>query len=90
VRRRQRSKTLSIPPARAAPERLLRRDHCSVFLGERDHCCAIATWPERQASPTAAIIDCQSVKNGEKEGRIDPHGFDAGKLIKGKKRHLLV
>src|SRR3984957_13076440 len=22
--------------------------------------------------------------------RIDPHGFDAGKLIKGKKRHLLV
>src|SRR5246127_961378 len=22
--------------------------------------------------------------------RIDPHGFDAGKLIKGKKRHILV
>ena len=22
--------------------------------------------------------------------RIDPHGFDAGKLIKGKKRHVLV
>ena len=21
---------------------------------------------------------------------IDPHGFDAGKLIKGKKRHILV
>ena len=23
-------------------------------------------------------------------GRTDPHGFDAGKLIKGKKRHILV
>jgi hypothetical protein len=21
---------------------------------------------------------------------LDPHGFDAGKLIKGKKRHILV
>ena len=25
-----------------------------------------------------------------KRGNIDPHGFDAGKLIKGKKRHILV
>ncbi|MFZ0207099.1 MAG: IS5 family transposase [Roseiarcus sp.] len=45
----------------------------------------------REASPTAAIIDSQSVKSAEKGGfSIDPHGFDAGKKIKGKKRHILV
>jgi transposase len=53
----------------------------------------------RDASPTAAIIDSQSVKSSEKGGRwIDPHGFDAGKKrqrrrcaeIKGKKRDILV
>jgi transposase len=45
----------------------------------------------RQASPTAAIIDAQSVKSAEKAGAsIDPHGYDAGKKVKGKKRHLLV
>ena len=45
----------------------------------------------REASPTAAIIDSQSVKSAEKGGaRIDPNGFDAGKKIKGKKHHLLV
>jgi len=46
---------------------------------------------EREASPTACVIDSQSVKSAEKRGSfVDPHGFDAGKLIKGKKRHLLV
>ena len=46
---------------------------------------------KHEASPTAAIIDSQSVKSAEKRGPcIDPHGFDAGKKIKGKKRHLLV
>src|ERR1700678_1169090 len=46
---------------------------------------------QRKASPTAAIIDSQSVKSAEKGGAcIDPHGYDAGKKIKGKKRHILV
>ena len=46
---------------------------------------------QREASPTAAIIDSQSVKSAEKGGRaFDPHGYDAGKKIKGKKRHILV
>ena len=45
----------------------------------------------REASPTACVIDSQSVKSTEKGGRnIDPPGYDAGKKIKGKKRHLLV
>src|SRR6202051_875675 len=29
-------------------------------------------------------------KRGKRGACIDPHGFDAGKLIKGKKRHFLV
>jgi len=45
----------------------------------------------RKASPTVAIIDSQSVKSAEKGGgEIDPAGYDPGKKIKGKKRHLLV
>jgi transposase len=45
----------------------------------------------REASPTVAIVDAQSVKSAEKGGaHIDPHGYDAGKKIKGKKRHVLV
>jgi transposase len=45
----------------------------------------------KEPEPTACVIDSQSVKSAEKGGdSIDPHGFDAGKLIKGKKRHILV
>jgi transposase len=41
---------------------------------------------DRGPSPTAAIIDSQSVKSAEKGGAcIDPNGYDAGKKIKGKK-----
>ena len=29
-------------------------------------------------------------KRGKRGASIDPHGFDGGKLIKGKKRHVLV
>ena len=30
------------------------------------------------------------MKSAEKGGCIDPHGYDAGKKVKGKKRHILV
>ena len=44
---------------------------------------------DRPASPTACVIDSQSVKSAEKGGaHIDPCGYDAGKKIKGKKRHI--
>ena len=40
----------------------------------------------REASPTAAIIDSQSVKSAKRALRIDPSGYDAGKKVIGKKR----
>src|SRR6478672_2218176 len=38
-------------------------------------------------APSAAILDAQSVKMADQPGE---RGFDAGKKVKGRKRHLLV
>jgi transposase len=41
----------------------------------------------REASPTAGVMDSQSVKTTESGG---PRGFDAGKKINGRKRHIVT
>ncbi len=41
----------------------------------------------RQVAPTAAIVDSQTVKTPDQAGEC---GYDAGKKIKGRKRHLAV
>jgi putative transposase len=41
----------------------------------------------RKAQPSAGIIDSQSIKT---TGVGGPHGYDGGKKINGRKRHLLV
>lgn len=52
------------------------------------HARLAAMWREREkrdANPTAAVIDSQSVRTSPQGG---PKGFDAGKKVKGRKRHI--
>ena len=52
--------------------------HARLAMMWREH-------EQRDANPTAAIIDSQSVRTSAQGG---PKGFDANKKVKGRKRHL--
>ena len=61
-------------------------DSTWAVLNDTLRICARAS-EGRDAQPSAAIMDSQSVKSDGHGGEV---GFDAGKKIKGRKRHILV
>src|ERR1039457_5010390 len=77
-------------PAAVAVVLLLLHDMAQGgVVAENPRCVAGcgATQERKKKAPTAAILDSQSVKVSNHGGM---RGFDAGKKIMGRKRHLLV
>ena len=62
------------------------RDHTWENLNDRLRALA-REQQDKRCRPTTAILDSQSVKSDGHGGTV---GYDAGKKIKGRKRHLLV
>ena len=62
------------------------RELARRFLFQTIHDVELMLDRERQASPSAAVIDSQSIKAPNAERR----GYDAAKKIVGRKRHIAV
>ena len=82
-----------VPPPPAFPPWQTIYGYFRAFLSDgvwetiRHHLVMLREGEGREASPTAVIIDTQSVKTTEKGG---PRGWDAAKKVKGRKRHVAV
>ena len=77
-----------LPPWQAVYAQFRRWSDADLF--ETMHDRLRAMWREREhraVEPTAAIIDAQSVRTSAQGGLS---GFDAGKKVKGRKRHLVT
>ncbi len=83
----------SLPPREFPPKSTVFHGFCvfrDTCLFERIHHAPVMADRERvgrDASPSAAIIDSQSAKTVESGV---PRGYDAGKTVKGRRRHTLV
>lgn len=78
----------SFPPWRAVYKAFRGWAHAGTF--ERMHDRLRQQWRDRigrAPDPTAAVIDSQSTRSTAQGGDT---GFDAGKKVKGRKRHLVV
>jgi len=61
------------------------------WIASTTHCiCNVARNSNAKPVPPLVSLIVRASKAPKKGAQIDPHGFDAGKLIKGKKRHILV
>ncbi|MGI8853077.1 MAG: IS5 family transposase, partial [Methyloceanibacter sp.] len=61
----------------------LERIHHGLYVAAREQV-------GREASPTAAIRQPERQSGSKRGSALDPQGFDAGKKVKGRKRHILV
>jgi putative transposase len=78
------------PPTKTVGSHFYRWRKQGLFQKHREHEAIAARVAEgRSTTPTACAIDSQSVKTTEM-AKPEERGFDAGKKVKGRKRHILV